>query len=63
MILAGRGQVVVLGRFNRVDWSTQTARSLALAERYSNVEIHIASTGAGEPICEATAQVSCNVRG
>jgi len=54
---------VVLGRFNRVDWSTQTARSLALAERYSNVEIHIASTGAGEPICEATAQVSCNVRG
>ena len=63
VILDGRGQVVALDRFNRVDWSIQAGRIQALAERYNNVEIHIDSTGAGEPIYEALAKAGCNVRG
>lgn len=62
VILDREGQVVAFDRFNRLDWSIQVQRIQALAERYNNVEIHIDSTGAGEPIYEALKKDGCQVR-
>jgi len=63
VILDKEGRVVAFDRFNRLDWSIQVQRIQALAERYNNVEIHIDSTGAGEPIYEALKKDGCQVRG
>lgn len=63
VILDKTGQVVAMDRFNRVDWSIQIHRIQALAEKYKNLEIHIDSTGAGEPIYEALKKEGCPVRG
>lgn len=62
VILDKEGRVVAFDRFNRLDWSIQVQRIQALAERYNNVEIHIDSTGAGEPIYEALKKDGCQVR-
>ena len=63
VILDKEGQVVAFDRFNRLDWSIQVQRIQALAQRYNDVEIHIDSTGAGEPIYEALKKEGCKVRG
>jgi len=63
VILDKAGQVVAMDRFNRVDWSIQIQRIHALAQKYNNLEIHIDSTGAGEPIYEALKKEGCHVRG
>ena len=62
VILDKAGQVVAFDRFNRLDWSIQVQRIQALAQRYNDVEIHIDSTGAGEPIYEALKKEGCKAR-
>jgi hypothetical protein len=63
VILDKGGQVVATDRFNRADWSIQVQRIRAAAQKYNDVEIHIDSTGAGEPIYEALKKEGCRVRG
>jgi len=62
VILDGAGQVVAMDRFNRLDWSIQVQRIKALTERYNQAEMHIDSTGAGEPIYEALRKEGCHAR-
>ena len=62
VILDKKGQVVAMDRFNRVDWSVQVPRILALAEKYNRAEMHIDSTGAGEPIYETLKKAGCRAR-
>lgn len=62
VILDGAGQVVAMDRFNRLDWSIQVQRIKALTDRYNQAEMHIDSTGAGEPIYEALKKEGCHAR-
>ncbi len=59
VILDGAGQVVAMDRFNRLDWAIQVQRIKALTDRYNQAEMHIDSTGAGEPILEQLRIAGC----
>lgn len=63
VILDKNGRVVAADRFHRVDWSIQVQRIRALAEKFNDVEMHIDSTGAGEPVYEALKKEGCKARG
>ncbi len=63
VILDKNGQVVAMDRFHRVDWSIQVPRILALTEKFNHAEMHVDSTGAGEPIYETLKKAGCRVRG
>lgn len=63
VILDKDGQVVAADLFHRADWSIQVQRIRALAEKFNDVEIHVDSTGAGEPIYEALKKEGCQVPG
>ncbi len=62
VILDAQGHIVAMDRFNRLDWSIQVQRIKALTDRYNQAEMHIDSTGAGEPILEQLRQAGCQAR-
>ncbi len=62
VVLNKAGQVVAMDRYNRVDWTIQMARILALTEKYNHAAVTVDSTGAGEPIYEALKKEGCVVR-
>jgi hypothetical protein len=62
VIVDQQGRVCFVDRFHRLDWSIQVQRIKAAARRFGEVQIHVDSTGVGEPVYEALLHEDLYVR-
>jgi len=53
VIMNANREVMLVDRFNKLDWNIQVNRIQATTEKYNDAYVHVDSTGAGEPVYEA----------